>query len=468
MTEDVIKTRRKTKKKTEENDMPAPLFLDKFGREIDDEGNLKSTKTREVATIMLNKKKKDKKSKMDQVLIPSNEPEVNKTDFVDPNLPNRQAERKKRAFHFLEAGALVKKADKIRAKLRGEDDDGKKDEQVVPKMEDLMALVREDQQDQQQQVPLAKRLSKENPPDFEWWDKFLLPGNSYDAEKLVWDDVSIYIEHPVPIQPPSAKPNEPITFNMYYTKKEQRKLRRRTRMEKEREKHENQILGLIPPEKPKVKISNLPRVLGLESVADPTMIEEEVRRQVAERQAEHEARNAARKLTKEQKVEKKKKKLEEDTKKGTIVALFKINDLTHPKHKYKIDINAKELGLGGCAIIFNTVNMVMVEGSATCIRKFKKLMMTRIKWNGEPEEENSEKKENAITTSDPSKPPNKCFLVWEGAALKPNFNNQFRFEALASEDAIRKYLNHRWSEQYWDMCKNYKEDLLVTTNLLDF
>jgi len=69
---------------------------------------------------------------------------------------------------------------------------------------------------------------------------------------------------------------------------------------------------------------------------------------------------------------------------------------------------------------------------------------------------------------DPEKPLNKCYLVWEGAALKPNFNNQFRFEALGSEDAIRKYLNHRWSEQYWDMTKNHKEELMSATDLLDF
>ncbi len=227
---------------------------------------------------------------------------------------------------FIEAGSIVKKAEKARAKAHGGEvpEEGKKEEgatPAVPKVEDLMALVKEDKYE----IPLAKRVSKEPATDWEWWDKYLFNGPAYDVDKINWDAVTNYVEHPVPIQPPSAKPNETVTFNMYYTKKEQRKLRRRTRMEREREKHEQQLLGLIPPEKPKVKISNLPRVLGLESVADPTTIEEEVKKQVAQRQAEHEARNAARKLTKEQKKEKKKKKLEEDTKKGTVVALFKYN-----------------------------------------------------------------------------------------------------------------------------------------------
>ena len=42
--------------------------------------------------------------------------------------------------------------------------------------------------------------------------------------------------------------------------------------------------GLLEPPKPKVKIANLYRVLGEQAVADPTAMEKEARKQMAERQ----------------------------------------------------------------------------------------------------------------------------------------------------------------------------------------
>lgn len=50
--------------------------------------------------------------------------------------------------------------------------------------------------------------------------------------------------------------------------------------------------------------------------------------------------------------------------------------------------------------------------------------------------------------------------------MKANFDGQFRFENFQEEAVIRKYLNHRWSEQYWDMCKTFKEEELTTDFLL--
>lgn len=42
--------------------------------------------------------------------------------------------------------------------------------------------------------------------------------------------------------------------------------------------------GLLEPAKPKVRIANLYRVLGEQAVADPTALELETRKQMAERQ----------------------------------------------------------------------------------------------------------------------------------------------------------------------------------------
>lgn len=74
---------------------------------------------------------------------------------------------------------------------------------------------------------------------------------------------------------------------------------------------------------PKVKLSNLMRVLGSEAVQDPTKVEAHVRKQVADRQRRHESANQQRKLTKEQRTEKKIRKIKEDTSLSVHVALYK-------------------------------------------------------------------------------------------------------------------------------------------------
>ena len=56
-------------------------------------------------------------------------------------------------------------------------------------------------------------------------------------------------------------------------------------MEREKEKQELIRQGLLDPPKPKVKLSNLMRVLGTEAVLDPSAMEKQVREQMAERAA---------------------------------------------------------------------------------------------------------------------------------------------------------------------------------------
>ena len=65
---------------------------------------------------------------------------------------------------------------------------------------------------------------------------------------------------------------------------ERKKISRQRRLEREKEKQELISQGLLEPPPPKVKISNLMRVLGERAVADPSAIEAEVRSQMAERE----------------------------------------------------------------------------------------------------------------------------------------------------------------------------------------
>lgn len=91
-----------------------------------------------------------------------------------------------------------------------------------------------------------------------------------------------------------------------------KKLRSQRRQQREKEKQELIRQGLLEPPKPKVKISNMMRVLAEEAAADPTAIEKEVRKAMEERQQAHEDRNLARKLTPAERKDKKLKKLFDD------------------------------------------------------------------------------------------------------------------------------------------------------------
>lgn len=110
---------------------------------------------------------------------------------------------------------------------------------------------------------------------------------------------------------------------VFLTKKERKKLRRQNRREAWKEEQEKIRLGIEPPPEPKLRISNLMRVLGTEAVQDPTKIEAHVRQQMAKRLKAHEDANAARKLTDDQRREKKARKLQEDTSLGVNVAVFR-------------------------------------------------------------------------------------------------------------------------------------------------
>ena len=437
------------------------------------------------------------------------------TAYFDPSLPAATAVRSKRQFKFIEQGAMVKKADKLRTKL---EKDIKRAGYAARHAESEKDLTSEE---------IAERI-KAPVPAVEWWDKYLLPTAKEDAkdntestpnepamkplgpislaeavekENYNLHDISIYIEHPVPIKPP-GEANE-IVLTMYLTKKEQKKLRRTTRKERLIEKQERVLLGLEEAPKPKVRIANMMRVLGEQASADPTKIEQQVRTEMAQRIANHEARNQERKLTKEQRLQKKIEKANKDLKKGLFVFVYRITDLTNPRNKFKVEVNAKQLGLTGCLLMWKDFNVVIVEGPSKSQRRYKKLLLQRIDWNETLEDskrrrddnnpDNAENEVNEMDNEDiantklsmkrsnelndfdddfdeddiahtqvsnqsnGSTGPNRCALLWEGPLLKQNFQF-FRTENFQSEDQIRKFLNEHWSEHLWDAAIKFNLD----------
>eukprot|EP01117_Protostelium_nocturnum_P016088 TRINITY_DN6308_c0_g1_i1.p1 TRINITY_DN6308_c0_g1~~TRINITY_DN6308_c0_g1_i1.p1 ORF type:complete len:563 (-),score=225.09 TRINITY_DN6308_c0_g1_i1:325-2013(-) len=394
------------------------------------------------ATLKVNQKAKATKS---GIVLPSERPaaEKKKNLFIDPNIKSAASDRTKRSFHFLNRTDVRIRVDKERGTVPNSADPS-----AVKTEEDVKVNFALSQEE------LLAKKPKEPLPEVEWWDKWLLESESYaDLDKeggVKWGEINHYVEHPVPIKAPGDSEENAPTI-MFLTPKETKKLRKQKRAEREKERQERVIMGLEQAPAPKVKLSNLALVLGAESSANPTAIEKEVRRQTEERIAAHDARNAKNKLSKEERKQKKKDKLMADAKHSTRVAVFRVKDLSHPQHKFKVDATAKEHFMTGCAVISPLFSMVVVEGSEVSVRKFKKLMMNRIDWN-KPKEVEGVEEAPQETPKD-----NVCDLIWEGTLLKANFQN-FRFESHPTEAEVRRYLNNRWSEHYWDMCKNYEKE----------
>jgi U4/U6 small nuclear ribonucleoprotein PRP3 len=131
-------------------------------------------------------------------------------------------------------------------------------------------------------------------------------------------------------------PLKPVPLPVILTKAERKKIRKQRRREAELEKQEKIRFGFIDKPEPKLRISNMMRVLGNDAIQDPTKITAQVKAQVAQRQKIHEETNAARKLTPEQRRIKKIKKMQEDTSCGVHIAVYRVKDLSNHSNKFKV------------------------------------------------------------------------------------------------------------------------------------
>ncbi|KAI9156268.1 hypothetical protein LWI28_003264 [Acer negundo] len=411
------------------------LRVDALGREIDEHGNIVNVaKPSNLSTLKvnINKQKKD----AFQILKPELDVDPESNPHFDANTQSQEPIRgswSKRATG--KAGTVGK------AKV-GSD--------INPNLIEVA-----------ERVITTKEKPKDLIPEIEWWDVPLLLTGSYDdicdggiiEDKLKKEKITIYCEHPRPIEPPAeAAPPPPQPLKL--TKKEQKKLRTQRRLAREKDRQEMIRQGLIEPPKPKVKMSNLMKVLGCEATQDPTRLEKEIRSAAAEREQAHIDRNIARKLTPAERREKKERKLFDDPNTvETIVSVYKINDLSHPKTRFKVDVNAHENRLTGCAVISEGISVVVVEGGSKSIKRYGKLMLRRIDWATAVKEEDEDEDEDDNT----EKPVNKCVLVWQGSVAKPNFNRFFVHECM-TEAAAKKILADAGVAHYWDLAVNFCED----------
>jgi U4/U6 small nuclear ribonucleoprotein PRP3 len=250
---------------------------------------------------------------------------------------------------------------------------------------------------------------------------------------------------------------------MFLTPKEQAKLRRQRRMADLKEQQAKVRLGLEPAPPPKVKKSNLMRVLGEEAVKDPTAVEARVNREIEERAQKHLQMNEERKLTKEQALEKLGQKQEGDASKGIFMSVYKIDNLSNGRHRFKISKNAEQNALTGVCLLHPKFNLVVVEGGRHSINFYKKLMLNRIDWteNSAPNnvrEGNTEALAAWLNAEDDEGKLkdlglNKCVLLWEGE-VKARAFRKWGSRVCETDAAARDALARGKLETFWTLAKS--------------
>ncbi|GAC99641.1 hypothetical protein PHSY_007244 [Pseudozyma hubeiensis SY62] len=391
---------------------------------------------------------------------------ASQTLTTDEEKPKARSMHK--GFQFHKPGRHVKEAEELRREQQ---------------MEELKKRIEQSARKAGLQDELAeeKRLLKRPPPEIEWWDENLLDAGTYDP---VPDSLSVdqmltsppqgvllfgssspidgYVQHPIPIPSPSDS-NTVQARGLMLTKREQRKLRRQRRAAAQQDKRDRIKMGLLPPEPPKVKLSNLMRVLTSEAVSDPTKIEARVRREIAARAEAHERHNADRKLTPDQRREKLELKKFRQEDQGLACQVYKVRHLISGRHKFKVKRNALDHALTGVVVFGEKMALIVVEGSEKALKKYKRLMTVRIDWTdpGSEREESEDEKDQDKTPSafqilttgkeDVDWSTNTCELIFEGPIRERNWK-AFRARAADTDQAARDALGEAM-QGYWDVAK---------------
>jgi len=230
------------------------------------------------------------------------------------------------------------------------------------------------------------------------------------------------------------------------------------KLEKERERQDLVSAGMIPAKEPRLKLSNMMAILMDEAVADPSAVEKKVRAQMAKRAQAHLEHNASRKLSKQAKSEKLRKKLQEDTRKKSDVTIYLAPDLSSKQVRFKIDANANQYNMTGVGVISDIANVVVLEGGPKGTKKFKGLMMRRIKWQTDEAAEiddDDDDDDSDYEYQQESSSKKGAKLIWQGIQSQRKFLN-FRFETCSSEASARKFFADKGLEHYWDQALNAK------------
>ncbi|CAA0836742.1 Pre-mRNA-splicing factor 3 [Striga hermonthica] len=224
------------------------LRLDALGREVDEHGNVVNVpKVNSLSTLKvnINKQKKD----AFQILKPELDVDPDENPHFDARMgidKNKLLRPKKMTFQFVEEGKWSKEAEVI--KLKSQFGEAKAKELKAKQVQLAKAKAEPDINPNLIEVGervITKEKQQEPIPDVEWWDVPFLHSGTYGdvvdsemiKENIKMDKITIYVEHPRPIEPPAeAAPPPPQPLKL--TKKEQKKLRTQRRLAREKERQE--------------------------------------------------------------------------------------------------------------------------------------------------------------------------------------------------------------------------------------
>ncbi|NXW93651.1 PRPF3 protein, partial [Alopecoenas beccarii] len=431
---------------------PTPLILDEQGRTVDATGK-EIELTHRMPTLKANIRAV-KREQFKQQLKEKPSEDMESNTYFDPRVSITPAQRQKRTFKFHEKGKFEKIAQRLRTKA-----------QLEKLQAEISQAARKTGIHTSTKLALItpkKELKEGEIPEIEWWDSYIIP-NGLDlkggtsSKKDEYFGITNLVEHPAQLNPPGTAPFcSRFAIKLNTNSSERRVLggvKQPGVARPREEKKPSSPLSLA------VRISNLMRVLGTEAVQDPTKVEAHVRAQMAKRQKAHEEANAARKLTAEQRKAKKIKKLKEDVSQGVHIAVYRVRNLSNPAKKFKIEANAGQLYLTGVVVLHKDVNVVVVEGGPKAQKKFKRLMLHRIKWD---EQTSNTKGEDEDESDEESvKKTNKCSLVWEGTAKERSFG-EMKFKQCPTENMAREHFKKHGAEHYWDLALS--ESVLESTD----
>ncbi|KAL4866432.1 hypothetical protein BDV12DRAFT_172778 [Aspergillus spectabilis] len=390
--------------------------------------------------------------------------EIKSNPYYDPSLGPKATiskPRQSRQLLFNQKGKYIQQAAALRRQAQLED------------MKKRIAQ-RARQAGIDEDLDVEKAFVVPAPPAIEWWDENLVNTPDYtaieDVNNLKIDSpdsiITPYVQHPVLLEPPQEK-LKPEQKPMYLTQKEQAKIRRQRRMADLKEQQAKIRLGLEPAPAPKVKKSNLMRVLGEQAVKDPTAVEARVNREIADRREQHEAANEERKLTKEQRQEKLARQQEQDAEKGLFMTVYRIDNLSNGRNRFKISKNAEQNALTGVCVMHPKFNLVIVEGGAHSINNYRKLMVNRIDWTenagpGGVREGNREAQVAWLAAEDEKGElkdlsSNTCTLLWEGQVKGRAFRKWLGARVCESDSQAKDVLSRAKLENFWVLAKSAKQ-----------
>ena len=101
----------------------------------------------------------------------------------------------------------------------------------------------------------------------------------------------------------------------------------------------------------------------------------------------------------------------------------------------------------GCVVLYEDVNVVVVEGGPKQQKKYKQLMLNRIKWEEDVIKEKD--LQEGIAGNVEANMVNSCVLVWEGQTKERNFG-ELKFKQCPTEKFAREHFIKAGVEHYWD------------------